>query len=87
MEQTAAKYLAAVKEAGRIYRKIEERKGKGTFIPEVSMDGSEQSPQICKTELLIILAAIADEGIPIQTPSRPSLPAALTRAWTIKATW
>jgi tagaturonate epimerase len=62
---TAGKYLAAVKEAGRIYRKIEEHKGKGQFVPEVSMDETD-SPQT-PAELLIILAAIADEGIPIQT--------------------
>lgn len=65
VERTGAKYLAAVKEAGRIYRKIEERKGKGTFIPEVSMDETD-SPQT-PAELLIILVAIADERIPIQT--------------------
>ncbi len=65
VERTAAKYLAAVTEAGRIYRKIEERKGKGGFIPEVSMDETD-SPQT-PAELLIILVAIADEGIPIQT--------------------
>ncbi len=40
-------------------------KGEGNFIPEVSMDETDraQSP----VELLIILAAIAAEGIPIQT--------------------
>ena len=65
VEHTAGKYLAAVKEAGRIYRKIEERKGKGKFIPEVSMDETD-SPQT-PAELLIILVAIADEGIPLQT--------------------
>jgi hypothetical protein len=65
LERTVGKYLAAVKEAGRIYRKIEERKGKGQFIPEVSMDETD-SPQT-PAELLIILVAIADEGIPIQT--------------------
>jgi hypothetical protein len=65
VERTAAKYLAAAKEAGRIYRKIESLKGKGKFIPEVSMDETD-SPQT-PAELLIILAAIADEGIPIQT--------------------
>ena len=65
LERTAAKYLAAVKEAGRIYRKIEEGKGKGKFIPEVSMDETD-NPQT-PAELLIILVAIADEGIPIQT--------------------
>ena len=65
MQQTAAKFLFAVQEAGKIYRKIEAAKGKGNFIPEVSMDetDSAQTP----AELLIILAAIADEGIPIQT--------------------
>ena len=62
---TAAKYLTAVKEAGRIYRKILERKRAGNFIPEVSMDETD-SPQT-PAELLIILVAIADEGIPIQT--------------------
>lgn len=62
---TAGKYLAAVKEAGRIYRHVEEKKGKGRFITEVSMDETD-SPQT-PVELLIILAAIADEQIPIQT--------------------
>ncbi|HZS56107.1 MAG TPA: tagaturonate epimerase family protein [Bryobacteraceae bacterium] len=61
----ANKYLAAVQEAGRIYRHIEQTKGKGNFIAEVSMDETD-SPQT-PVELLIILAAIADEGIPIQT--------------------
>jgi hypothetical protein len=61
----AGKYLAAVTEAGRIYRKIEGSKGEGTFVTEVSMDETDfpQTP----VELLIILVAIADEGIPIQT--------------------
>ncbi len=62
---TAAKYLAAVTEAGRIYRKIEGAKGQGKFIPEVSMDETD-SPQT-PAELLVILAAISDEKIPIQT--------------------
>ncbi len=65
LRKTAAKFLFAVQEAGKIYRKVEAAKGKGSFIPEVSMDetDSAQTP----AELLIILAAIADEGIPIQT--------------------
>lgn len=62
---TAARYLAAVAEAGRIYRHIAERKGEDRFVTEISMDETDtpQSPR----ELLAILAAIADEGIPIQT--------------------
>jgi hypothetical protein len=65
VSQTAAKYLTAVTEAGRIYRKIEAAKGSGNFVTEVSMDETD-SPQT-PVELLIILVAIADEGIPIQT--------------------
>jgi len=61
----AGKYLLAVEEAGRIYRRILEAKGSGNFIAEISMDETD-SPQT-PAELLVILAAIADEGIPIQT--------------------
>jgi len=65
LRHTAVKFLFAIHEAGKIYRCIEAAKGKGTFIPEISMDetDSAQTP----AELLIILAAIADERIPIQT--------------------
>jgi hypothetical protein len=65
LRQTAQKYLTAVKKAGEVYRTIVAAKGAGNFIPEVSMDetDSAQSP----VELLLILAAIADEGIPVQT--------------------
>jgi hypothetical protein len=65
MVQVANKYLAAVQEAGRIYRRLEEKKGKGQFITEVSMDETD-SPQT-PAELLIILVALAKEGIPTQT--------------------
>ncbi len=65
LRSTAAKFLFAVQDAGKVYRKIEAAKGKGNFIAEVSMDETDaaQTP----AELLIILAAIADEGIPVQT--------------------
>jgi hypothetical protein len=63
--QVTDKYLAAVQELSRIYRHIEEVKGKGGFITEVSMDETDD-PQT-PPELIIILAAVADEGIPIQT--------------------
>jgi hypothetical protein len=61
----ANKFLAAVHDAGSIYRSLVERKGPGRFIAEVSMDETD-SPQT-PVELLIILAAISDEQIPIQT--------------------
>lgn len=62
--RTAGHYLAAVSHAGEIYRHIEDRKGPN-FITEISMDETDrpQGPQ----DLLVILAAVADEGIPVQT--------------------
>ncbi len=68
-EQTIAtaarKFLLAVRESGRIYRHIAEVKRNDSFVVEVSMDetGEPQTP----LELLLILAAIAEEGIPAQT--------------------
>jgi hypothetical protein len=65
VESVANKFLAAVQHAGMIYRFLVEKKGEGRFVGEVSMDETD-SPQT-PVELLIILAAIADEKIPIQT--------------------
>ncbi len=61
----AGKYLLAVQQAGKIYRHIAQAKGEGKFITEVSMDETD-TPQT-PPELLVILAALADEGIPAQT--------------------
>ena len=61
----ADKFLAAVQDAGMIYRMLAANKGEGNFVPEISMDETD-APQT-PVELLIILAAIADEKIPIQT--------------------
>src|SRR3954451_16316952 len=63
--EIAGKYLYAVQEAGRIYRHIASRRPDGSFLTEVSMDETDE-PQT-PPQLLVILAAIADEGIPIQT--------------------
>ena len=65
IERIAGKYLNAAQEAGRLYRHIESAKGQGKFITEVSMDETD-SPQT-PPELLVILAALADEKIPAQT--------------------
>jgi hypothetical protein len=61
----AAHYLSAVAEAGRIYRHLAHEKGAGTFATEISVDETD-TPQT-PAELLVILAAVADEVIPIQT--------------------
>jgi tagaturonate epimerase len=65
LAQVASKFLSAVEHAGAVYRKIESAKGKDNFVCEVSLDETDcaQTP----LELLIILAAVADEGIPLQT--------------------
>jgi len=64
-ERVASQFLLAIQQAGKVYRHIAAAKGEGNFIPEISMDETD-GPQT-PPELLIILAAIADEGIPIQT--------------------
>lgn len=65
VERIAGKYLLAVQEAGRIYERIANEKGVDNFITEVSMDETD-SPQT-PPELLVILAAIAAQRIPVQT--------------------
>ncbi len=62
---TARTYAAAVREAGEIYRRVAAVRGETGFVAEVSMDECDtpQSP----VELLIILAALAEEGIRVQT--------------------
>ena len=65
IEATANQYLKAVKLAGEIYRYIASKNGEGNFVTEVSMDETDR-PQT-PPELLVILLAIAQEKIPIQT--------------------
>lgn len=59
------KFLPAIKEAGKIYRYIAEKKGADNFVTEVSMDEVDeaQSPE----ELRYILRELAAEHIPLQT--------------------
>jgi tagaturonate epimerase len=65
VQRMAGKYLLAVQQAGKVYRHVAGLKGQGKFITEVSLDetDSAQTPP----EMLMILAALADEGIPVQT--------------------
>jgi hypothetical protein len=65
IDRIGSQFLFAVKQACRIYRHIEQAKGKDNFITEVSMDESDepQSP----AELFFILLMIAEEKIPAQT--------------------
>jgi len=65
VQRSAEKFLLAVQDAGKIYRHVVAQKGAENVIAEVSMDETD-SPQT-PPELLVILAAIADEGIPAQT--------------------
>ena len=62
--RVARSYLRACREAGEIFRHIRGKRGDGVAI-EVSMDETDaaQTPP----ELLVILALLADEGVPLQT--------------------
>ena len=59
------RFLPAIKEAGKIYRYIAERKGADNFVTEVSMDevDNAQTPE----ELRYILKELAAEKVPLQT--------------------
>jgi len=69
MRAAAARYLYAVGEAAKTYRRVVELRGcasgEDDFVTEVSMDETEtpQSP----AELAVILAALSDEHVPVQT--------------------
>ena len=65
VEAIAGKYLGAVAEATRIHRRIEAARGKDNFIIEVSMDETDEAQT--PVEMLFILAALADAGVPAQT--------------------
>ena len=65
VQSVATKYLAAVQQASAIFQHIATHRGADGFIAEVSMDETD-SPQT-PPELLIILAALADEGVQLQT--------------------
>ena len=65
VERIAGQYLKAAQQASAIFNKIAWSKGADNFITEVSMDETD-APQT-PVELLIILAAMADERVPLQT--------------------
>ena len=65
LETLAGKYLFAAQQAGKIFRHIENRKGAGNFVTEISMDEVDypQTP----IEIFFILSALSQENIPVQT--------------------
>ncbi|TVQ28628.1 MAG: hypothetical protein EA383_00125, partial [Spirochaetaceae bacterium] len=65
VQSIASKFLLAVQEAGRIYRHIASKRDADSCAFEVSIDETDK-PQT-PVDMLFILAAIADEGIPVQT--------------------
>jgi hypothetical protein len=65
IHEIADNYLFGVEEAGRIYRHVSETKSGDDVAFEVSMDETAE-PQT-PIELLFILAAISEEGIPAKT--------------------
>ena len=65
IEKTFRQFGHAVKQAAGIYQHILAAKGEGNFATEVSMDETDE-PQT-PPELLVILVALADAKIPVQT--------------------
>jgi len=65
VERVAAKYLLAAQEAGKIYHHLAVKKGAANLIAEVSMDETD-TPQT-PPELLIILAALTDQKVLVQS--------------------
>ena len=65
IREVANSFLGAIKLAGKIYRHIAGRRGDDNLIAEISMDETE-TPQT-PLEMFFILAAIAQENIPVQT--------------------
>jgi hypothetical protein len=65
VREVAGKFLLAVQEAGKIHRRILERKTNGAFATECSVDETDK-PQT-PVDLFLILAMIAKEGIPAET--------------------
>jgi tagaturonate epimerase len=65
LRKFAQTFLFAIRQAGMIYRHIENKKGKGSFITEVSMDevNDAQTP----IDLFFILKELAAEHIPVDT--------------------
>ena len=59
------KYLFAVNNALTVYQMIEQRKGKGNFVIEISMDEVDK-PQH-PIELLFILKMLADKKVPVNS--------------------
>ena len=57
-------YLSAIRQAEKIYRYLENAKGKDNFITEISMDETERHQK--PVELFFILGALADVLIPAQ---------------------
>jgi hypothetical protein len=65
VERIAGKYLFGVQEVARIYQHIAGAKAGEGFIAEVSIDETDEAQT--PMELLVILAALADQQVPLQT--------------------
>jgi hypothetical protein len=65
VREVAGKFLLAAQEAGKIYRRIAERKAGTLFATECSVDETDKAQT--PVELFLILAMLAGEGIPAET--------------------
>jgi tagaturonate epimerase len=65
IESFSENYLLGIIEAGKVYRHITQQKSANRFVVEVSIDEA-RTPQTA-VEMLLILAGLATEGLPLQT--------------------
>jgi tagaturonate epimerase len=65
LQVIAGKYLAAIREAGTLYRTIADKKGRDSFVAEVSMD--EVSFPQTPVELFFIMGALCMEKVSFST--------------------
>jgi len=65
LKKFAANYLNAIEEASKVFRFLNEKKGEGNFVPEVSCDETDtpQSP----LDMFFILKLLSDYKVPAQT--------------------
>ena len=84
--RVTGKYLPAVQEAGRIYRRIAAGKGEDKFIAEVSMDETD-SPQKAPSEFADLSWRCWPKKVCGRKRSRRSSPDVSTRASITRGIW
>lgn len=65
VESAGRRYLCAIHEASKVWRRVDTAMGNRPFVTEVSFDEGDEAQK--PVELAVILAGLAQEGVPICT--------------------